>query len=284
MTPPNVQRHLVCPSTSCGHPHWLIDIGASERCPACGVLGEPICACGCGTSLSDLRSDAVYRSEACSKRLQRAARPDKDPTRTIAEVRAEQEAAKTHWSMIVREGIIEVLKATGAYHADDLDHLGVPDKHRNIIGSQTAKLVNQKWMIEAGRRKSVIPSRNGAKSGIYQLTALGKQKLVGVSAGVPSPQGTEGASCPVSAGVDSGEKPTGSDNPEGIAGCESGPLDRPGGFNPTAPNGAGSSLAADSGKEESEVAGAHPSGSSPEPLSLLPEPERSAYERIQDAA
>lgn len=95
-------------------------------------------------------------------------------------IREGQEVSKDRWSCIVREGIIEVLKATGAYHADDLDHLGIPDEHRNIIGSQTAKLVNQKWTEEAGRRKSILPSRNGAKSGIYKLTALGKNKIVGV--------------------------------------------------------------------------------------------------------
>lgn len=97
----------------------------------------------------------------------------------IQDTRLTQEQAKAHWSTIVHEGIVQVLTQTGAYHADDLHHLGIPDEHRNIIGSQTAKLVNKGWMEEAGRRKSIHPSRNGAKSGIYRLTSTGRATLVG---------------------------------------------------------------------------------------------------------
>ncbi len=130
---------------------------APVHCPYCDVH---VCACGCGENLSSGRSNQIWKAEA----------------------RALQEDAKPHWSMIIREGICEVLLKTGGYHADDLDHLGVPDEYRNLIGSQTAKLVNQMWMEEVGRRKSILPSRNGAKSGIYRLTKLGREKLAGVGA------------------------------------------------------------------------------------------------------
>jgi hypothetical protein len=109
----------------------------------------------------------------------------------IAHVRAEQEAVKSQWSMAVREGILEALRRNGEFHADDLAPLGIPDQHRNIIGSQTAKLVNQQWIVEVGRRKSTQPGRNGAKSGVYKLTVLGRAK---VSAGSPSCDGNGGGS------------------------------------------------------------------------------------------
>lgn len=153
---------------------------AMRNCQWCGeqLVGKRLHAEYCDSSC---RGKATHwrqsRSGDREKTLGSASPPP------IQAIREEQEAAKAHWSMIVREGIIEVLKATGAYHADDLDHLGIPDEHRNIIGSQTAKLVNQKWIEEAGRRKSILPSRNGAKSGIYKLTEFGKKKLVGEGGG-----------------------------------------------------------------------------------------------------
>lgn len=103
--------------------------------------------------------------------------------RNIADVRAEQEAAKSQWSMAVREAILDVLRRSDEFHADDLASLGIPDQHRNMVGSQTAKLVNQKWIVEVGRRKSTQPGRNGAKSGVYKLTVLGRAE---VNAGSPS--------------------------------------------------------------------------------------------------
>lgn len=108
--------------------------------------------------------------------------------------------------MTVREGVIDWFRQhpTGQFHADDLEPLGIPDEHRNVIGSQIAKLVNQKWIVECGRRKSVVPSRNGAKSNEYRLTERG---VAGLGAGVPKPQGPGGAHLPVldNASVEPGE-------------------------------------------------------------------------------
>jgi hypothetical protein len=45
------------------------------------------CACGCGTSLANLRVDAKYASYACSQRAKRrrmARRPDKGQTRRLS--------------------------------------------------------------------------------------------------------------------------------------------------------------------------------------------------------
>lgn len=48
----------------------------------------------------------------------------------IAAIRAEQEAAKDHWSGIVREGILDALRSSPEheFHADDLAPLGIPDE------------------------------------------------------------------------------------------------------------------------------------------------------------
>lgn len=39
------------------------------------------CACGCGDSLAGMRTDALYRSEACRKRHERSESADKARTR-----------------------------------------------------------------------------------------------------------------------------------------------------------------------------------------------------------
>lgn len=44
-------------------------------------MNARVCRCGCGASLAGLRSDAIYHSEACKKRAQRAKRRDKGGTR-----------------------------------------------------------------------------------------------------------------------------------------------------------------------------------------------------------
>jgi hypothetical protein len=44
-------------------------------------MNDRICACGCGDPLYGMRADAVYRSEACKKRAQRARSGDKAGTR-----------------------------------------------------------------------------------------------------------------------------------------------------------------------------------------------------------
>jgi hypothetical protein len=136
-----------------------------------------------------MRADSRYQSRAHAMALTRAggvapraARANLVRTAPVADVRAEQEAAVAHWSMTVRECIIEVLRGTGYYHADDLVEQ-VPDEYRRLISTQTAKLANQKWMVKVGERKSVVKARNAAKSGIYKLTPLGRKKLAGVTAG-----------------------------------------------------------------------------------------------------
>ena len=105
---------------------------------------------------------------------------------SVADARDLQGRHKPDYSSITREAILDVLRRQDTFHADDLASLGIPEQHRNTIGSQIARLVNEGWIVEDGRRKSTVPSRNGAKSNIYLLTKLG---IVGLGAGVQSQTG-----------------------------------------------------------------------------------------------
>ena len=177
MTPPAVQRHLVC--STCGH-RWQIDVGSRERCPECDGLGEGICACGCESSLVDLRSDAVYRSEACAKRLLRAGRPDRDPTEHPLEtVRgdAEESREKARWTLVVREQIAHTLIETGYFSAEALDSLGVPEPHLNVCTSWIGHFSKAKLMKKRSWHYSDKPSRKGGLVWTFQITDEGRQKL-----------------------------------------------------------------------------------------------------------
>lgn len=100
----------------------------------------------------------------------------------IQAVREGQEAETERWATVVDEAIRLYFREHPGepFHADDLEHLGVPDHYRkSVVGSQIAKWVNRRWMAECGRRKSVIPSRNGAKSNEYRLTEKGQKVVAG---------------------------------------------------------------------------------------------------------
>lgn len=101
----------------------------------------------------------------------------------LAEIREGQERSKPEWSAVIREAILrELMSNRDGFHADALVPLGIPDECKNLVGSQIARLVNEKWITDCGRRKSTVPSRNGGKSFIYRFTALGWQS-VGVDVG-----------------------------------------------------------------------------------------------------
>ena len=225
------QRRLSC--ENCGHV-WKVPAEPVERvrCPMCEI---PVCACGCGADLGDMRIDSRFISRAHAVAFKRAnggespaASTHRSRTRDIAEVRAEQEEAKGHWSMVVREGIIEALRINpDGFHADDLEPLGIPDEHKNVVGSQIAKLVNQRFIQECGRRKSVVASRNGAKSNVYRMTALGWKKLAGfggegdstlVGDRGPGPDSSEPGECGAGEPVESRDPlPSGSAPPDSAA-------------------------------------------------------------------
>lgn len=194
------------------------------------------CACGCGASLVDLRADAVYASEACSKRARRSASPDKGRTQhLLVEAREAQEATKLkdHYSQVIYQGIIERLER-GPVHADDLEDL-FPDSDRTLcrklVGAQFGSLASRHYIREKERRKSSIASRKGAKSSVWEFTRKGRERLVGVGGG------SYGVGASPVASPHSGE--TSSTNTgKGQAQSNSATLDRPALPQSTSPTGA----------------------------------------------
>lgn len=194
-----------------------------------------VCACNCGASLAGLRADAVYASEACSKRARRAASPDKARTgQPLKEVRGQQEegGASADYLLLAREQICRTLLATGYFTADDLEPLGIPKEYRRSVhGSATGYFSGEEpFMEEAGRRKSERPERKGAKNTVFRISAKGRRELPGLLKGMAGPvadakkrlygqalagvhangfsseEGSNRTLAPV--GVDSGEKPS----------------------------------------------------------------------------
>lgn len=140
----------------------------------------------------------------------------------LREAREEQEATdlKSKLSQIIYEGIVDRLKY-GPVHADDLEPLFAPEVRdicRRLVGAQFGSLAARGYIVEKERRKSSVPTRKGAKSGVFVFTRKGREKLAG--AGVETPVLNAG----------SGQKPNhGTINPEGTAASHSvgGTLDRP---------------------------------------------------------
>jgi hypothetical protein len=105
----------------------------------------------------------------------------------LREAREEQEATdlKSKLSQIIYQGIVDRLKQ-GPVHADDLEPLfaeEVRDVCRRLVGAQFGSLASRGYIVEHERRKSKVPTRKGAKSGVFIFTAKGRAKLVGRSAG-----------------------------------------------------------------------------------------------------
>lgn len=97
--------------------------------------------------------------------------------RSVQHARELHEQHKRELTMTVREAIKSTLILKGELHADDLAELEIPEEHSSIIGSQIARLVNQKLIVAVGRRRCEHPAANGRKANVYQATPLGSQKL-----------------------------------------------------------------------------------------------------------
>jgi len=205
--------------------------------------------CGCG--FSPKRPHAEYDSEECryqgwiEKQVEAAQPPvQRVKAHPLAEARAEQEATdlKSKLSQIIYEGIIDRLKR-GPVHADDLEPLfadEVRDVCRRLVGAQFGSLASRGYIKEVERRKSKVPTRKSAKSGVYVFTAKGRAKLVGIDA-VPS--SGDGLSRALARGVDSGEnQPGGSGADASPSGVGTGSPDQP-----LAGHGAGGPLGHDGG-------------------------------------
>lgn len=146
--------------------------------------------CGyCGRWFEAKRPHATYCKDRCRSNawerdgfdteqdaLQRVERGDSHPLQAVREEQ-ERDKEKARWTLMCREHLARTLLATGYAHADDFDALGVPDDHRNVIGSQMGSFVSRGWMVEVSRRPSANPKRKGAKSAVYQLSDKGRNEL-----------------------------------------------------------------------------------------------------------
>jgi hypothetical protein len=104
--------------------------------------------------------------------------------RDLDTARCLQGEHKGDWTLIVREHIARTLIETGYFHADDVDELGVPAEHCNLIGSQIASYANRKLMEPTGvTRKVAHRAANGRRAPIYCITEKGRKELAGVRIG-----------------------------------------------------------------------------------------------------
>ena len=141
----------------------------------------------------------------------------------LKEARAEQEASdlNSRLGQIVYNAIIDRLKVPGSFHSDDLESY-FPSEHRKrcrlLIGGQVGSLARPRAGKEPfirerpdSRRKSSVPERKGAKSGVWEFTKHGRDMLVGVRAGSHlgmSGGSHQGGGAVTPAGADPGEKLT----------------------------------------------------------------------------
>lgn len=124
---------------------------------------------------------AEERENSSEAAAQRVGGGDVHP---LAEARAAQESSKlkSDLSELVYQGIISRLER-GPVHADDLEPIFPPEHRglcRRLTGAQFGSLASRHYIVERERRKSAVPSRKGAKSGVFEFTRLGREKLAGV--------------------------------------------------------------------------------------------------------
>jgi hypothetical protein len=186
-------------------------------------------------------------------------------THPLADARVQQEESKTNkcFGLLIRQAIIDRLKTVGECHADDLEPLYPANdldrkRCRKLAGAQFGSLASPHGggplIREKSRRKSTVPERKGAKSGVYEFTKAGWDRW-----------GT--------ARVDGDEKGTGERST-----CRpfSGASVHPGESGPIVP-GSGGGVANPQGPPETPFSPVGAAAASPEPLSLLPEPDPEAW-------
>lgn len=99
---------------------------------------------------------------------------------------------KAQWADAIDEQIRRTLTAAGEIHANDLDELGVPAAHCNLIGTRIAWHRNKRFIAATGElRKVTHKAANGRKTSVYRLTHSGRNWLAGV--GGANREGTSGS-------------------------------------------------------------------------------------------
>ena len=193
----------------CGHA-WetpAVAPAGTFQCPECGAH---VCACGCGAHLGDMRADARYDSAACRTALERggwgstrAAKAHVAQTggtvHPLREARERQEATALdkRLGQVIHQAIVALIVETGSAHADDLEPFyptGHGDRCRELQPGRFGSLRSRGYIIKRDERKSRVKSRNGAKSGVYEFTKKGRERLVGVGGGVVDQRRSSGAS------------------------------------------------------------------------------------------
>lgn len=142
------------------------------------------------------------------------------------------------WQAAAEEAILDYFRTHDAEPFHSDDLWHVvPDQHRGVISLAVMAMVNKKLITGCGYRKSAIPSRKRSPSQEYRLTERGRDRLAGVSTEVASLGGD------------------------------------------ARPDRAVARLGADPGEDSSAAwtGGAEESRPTPEPLSLLPEPDPEAW-------
>lgn len=180
----------------------------------------------CGERLTGKRAHARYCDSTCradASRLRaelsasggKALRSAASEPHPLAEARAAQEAddLKSRLAALIYQGIIDRL-TVAPIHADDLEPL-YPVEHRDLCRklapAQFGSLASRRYIQKVGERKSRFKSRNAAKSGIYEFTRIGREKLTLTCAdGQGKVSGDRGVMVrpPSAVSADQGETPT----------------------------------------------------------------------------
>lgn len=95
-------------------------------------------------------------------------------------------SAPKDWQDTAEEAILDYFRfphQREPFHPDFLEHV-IPDEHRGVISRAVMALVNKRWIVKCGRRKSTIASRKGAEANEYRLTELGRDRIAGVGGGI----------------------------------------------------------------------------------------------------
>jgi hypothetical protein len=223
-TRPIHELSLSCPSCAHGFERLWSTTDGRVFCPACSA---PICPCGCSADLSRMKADALYGSEACRKRLERAGNPDRTRTgirsgnvRSVEQAGELHETFKDQWCRRIRQRIVRALDEHGEYHADYIADLLVPAAYVNCIGSQVRALSHRKVMVKTGEwRTNKAAASNSRPSPVWRYAAGGRREFdryeaelstAGPSADVP-PEGAgpNRAQAHVSAGSGGEDSPGG---------------------------------------------------------------------------
>lgn len=133
-------------------------------------------------------------------------RVEQDTGNPLQLVREEQAEKKHNRDLggLIRQAIVDTIKTKGQVHADDLVTLypaGEVGLCRRLATAQFGSLAasrqgHEPLITEKERRKSSIPERKGAKSGVYVFTKYGRETLIGSC--VDTPGGVKVAESPVS--------------------------------------------------------------------------------------